>query len=105
MSLNDSDKRDFVHQMINTVDQNKSTLKAKGFDTEPKLKLLKDYGTRADLAETAQQQAQAEALKATQLAKAALDKAYKEASATVELIVGLLGKDHELVQKLKQIRN
>lgn len=105
MSLKESEKRDFVHHIINDVEQNSTTLQKKGFDPKQKLTELKQFSQDADEAEAIQLKVHAEAMKATQQANEKLDVAYREASAMVELIAGLLGKDDDLVRKLKQIRN
>ena len=103
--LNEKEKRDFVSQTAVIVEEETATLTAAGFDPATRLQLLKTEMTAADLAEVAQQQSQAAALDATKMAKQTLKVAYDDASAIINLIEGLLGKDNSLVHKLRQLRN
>jgi multidrug efflux pump subunit AcrA (membrane-fusion protein) len=105
MSLTDAEKRDFVAQMIDLLQQSNETLAGKGFDPSAKIETLTNLSRQAETAEASQQQAMADAKKATVEAQKNLEAAYKEASASVELVTGLLGKDNELVSQLRKIRN
>jgi hypothetical protein len=104
MAYTHSDKRDFVRKLVNITIQSSDILKAKGYDTESKIAELISLADDADKKEAAQEKAQAAATKATELTVEAMDKAYNVASATIELFVGLLGKDDTLVHELKKIR-
>uniref|UniRef100_UPI00405682A5 hypothetical protein n=1 Tax=Candidatus Electrothrix sp. TaxID=2170559 RepID=UPI00405682A5 len=59
----------------------------------------------ADSAEIAQQEAAATAQEATAQANQTLSDAYKDASDFADLISGLLGKDNELVKKMRKFRS
>jgi hypothetical protein len=75
-----------------------------GFDPTARIEMLQGKLQTADDAEGEQQKAQAAALDTTKLANETLKLAYDDASAFVNLIEGLLGKDHSLVRKLRQLR-
>jgi hypothetical protein len=103
-TLNEKESRDFVSQVIVIVDQNTSLLTDAGFDPTSRSGGLKTKLQTADDSEGAQNKAQAAALDATKLANSTLKVAYDDASAFVNLIEGLLGKDNSLVHKLRQLR-
>ena len=103
-TLNEKESRDFVSQVIVMVDQNAGMLTDAGFDPATRSTELKAKLQTADDAEGEQQKAQAIALDATKHANATLRVAYDDASAFVNLIEGLLGKDNSLVHKLSQLR-
>jgi hypothetical protein len=103
-NLNEKEKRDFVVFVIQTINDEAVNLTAAGFDPTTRSADLKSKSEAATAAEVAQQKAQAEAMKATKASNEALDAAYEDASAVVSLIEGLLGKDNELVRKLRQFR-
>lgn len=103
-TLNDKESRDFVQQVIVLVNQNASLLTAAGFDPTTRSGQLQTELQTADEAEGAQQNAQAAALDATKVAQETLKVAYEDASAVINLIEGLLGKDHGLVRQLRQLR-
>uniref|UniRef100_UPI0032177DCA hypothetical protein n=1 Tax=uncultured Draconibacterium sp. TaxID=1573823 RepID=UPI0032177DCA len=104
MSLNESKKRDFVSQLIVIMEQNAQLLNDKGFDPATKITLLKEELGAADDAEGRQSEAMAAAKDATIVANNTLDIAYTDGSATVDLISGLLGKNHNLVLEIKKLR-
>lgn len=97
---------DFVSQVIVMVNKNASMLTDAGFDPSTRSADLKTKLQTADdtKGEGEQQKAQAIALDATQHANATLKMAYNYASAFVNLIEGLLGKDNSLVYQLRQLR-
>ena len=103
--MNESDKRDFVSQIISLIEERKDVLTEKGFDPTVKEDELKVKNLAADNAEIAQQEAAAKAKEATTFANLKLDEAYKEASNIADLISGLLGKENELVKKMRKFRN
>jgi triosephosphate isomerase len=102
--LNDKERRDFVSQTAVIIEEEAATLTTAGFDPANRLQQLKDEKNAAQLAEVVQQQAQAAALDATKAAQESLMVAYNDASAIINLIEGLLGKDNSLVHKLRQLR-
>uniref|UniRef100_UPI003217178C hypothetical protein n=1 Tax=uncultured Draconibacterium sp. TaxID=1573823 RepID=UPI003217178C len=103
-TLNEKESRDFVSQVIVMVNQNAGLLTDAGFDPTSRVGTLQGKLQTADDAEGEQQKAQAAALDATKLANETLQLAYDDASAFVNLIEGLLGKDNSLVHKLRQLR-
>jgi len=104
-NLNEKEKRDFINHVKSTVTDEAAALTAAGFDPANRVSQLGNEYEAANAAEIAQQKAQAESLKATRLSQETLKVAYDDASSLVNLIEGLLGKDNELVHKLRQFRN
>lgn len=102
--MNESGKRDFVSQMITILQQNTTLLTDSGFDPTTKISQLQNELTAADTAEGHQIEAKAASKAATSVALETLKTAYNDSSATVELITGILGKKHPLVQELRKLR-
>ena len=103
--MTESKKRDFVSQLIVIMEQNAQLFKDKGFDPAEKIAALTQEITDADAAEARQRETTAAAKDATRVAQETLDVAYTDASATVDLITGLLGKKDNLVLEIKKLRN
>lgn len=103
--MKESIKRDFVTQMIELLQDEKENLSTKGYSAEAKISELTKSKKACDMAELEQQKIMAAAKDATKLANDALDTAYRQASDTVDLVSGLLGKDNEMVKKLRKLRN
>ncbi|WP_321376285.1 hypothetical protein [uncultured Draconibacterium sp.] len=103
-TLSESKKRDFVSQMITLLEQNTQLLTDKGYDPENKINELTTQLTAADDAEARQTEAMAAAKDATKLAQETLDVVYRNGSATVDLISGLLGKQDNLLKEIKKLR-
>jgi hypothetical protein len=103
-SLTESKKRDFITQLIVIIEQNAPLLTNKGFDPTGKLSQLRAEKASADLTEAGQREAIVAAKNATKAAVEALDTAYTDASATVDLISGLLGKNDNLLLEIKKLR-
>ncbi len=103
--MNESKKRDFITQMIKLLETEKENLAAKGYTADAKITELSESKKTCDQAELQQQQAQAAAKDATKLANDTLEIAYKAASNTADIISGILGKDSELVKKMRKFRN
>jgi hypothetical protein len=102
--MTEAKKRDFVTQIITLVEENQEELTDKGFDPAERVDELKVKKTTADTAEIEQQEAAARAKEATAQANRTLDDAYNDASDFADLISGLLGKDDELVKKMRKFR-
>lgn len=102
--LKDSEKRDFISQMITLMINESENLTSRGFDPTAKLVVLNEKNATAENAEIEQQQMAAKAMEATKTANTRLDEAYREASNLVDLISGLLGKEDELVKKMRRFR-
>lgn len=103
-TLSESKKRDFVSQMITLLEQNTQLLTDKGYDPENKINELTTQLTAADDAEARQTEAMAAAKDATKLSQETLDVVYRNGSATVDLISGLLGKQDNLLKEIKKLR-
>ena len=103
-ALNEARSRDFVAQIISLLNEESAQLIEKGFDPVKKQKDLVNKSEAADKAETEQQVIAAKAKEATALSQKRLDEASREASNLVDVISGLLGKDNELVKKMRKFR-
>ncbi|WP_297090035.1 hypothetical protein [uncultured Draconibacterium sp.] len=103
-TLSESKKRDFVSQMITLLEQNAQQFSDKGYNPENKIEELRTQLSDADDAEAKQTEAKAAAKDATKQAQKTLDVAYRNGSATVDLISGLLGKDDNLLLEIKKLR-
>ncbi len=103
-TLSDARKRDFIIQLLLVMENKASELTAVGYDPATKIAGLKLKSDTAEADEVKQQEAMAAAKDATKLAQNSLNEAYKEASATVELMTGLLGKDNNLIQEIRKMR-
>ncbi len=104
MSLNESKKRDFISLFISILEQNGELLASKGYEPANKISQLKEEIAITDDAEARQALAKASAKNATKAATNALNVAYTDASATVDLVSGLLGKDDNLLIEIKKLR-
>lgn len=104
-NLTESKKRDFVSQLTVLLEKNTQLLTDKGYDPTAKITQLKTELTAADEAEVDQMEAKAAAKDATRVARETLAVAYTDASATVDLISGLLGKTDNLLLEIKKLRN
>lgn len=103
--LTHDQKRAFIHRMIEILEENQDVLAQAGFDVQSRIDQLKQKWAEQEQAEAEQLQALALYKEKTELSVEKLSEAYKLASATVELIVGILGKDHPLVEVIKNIRD
>lgn len=102
--LTESKKRDFNTQIIKIMEKNSQLLIEKGYDPAMKIEELNDQEDLVEASEAAEKNAYTAAKDATAASNKALDIAYKHASNAVDLISGLLGKDHNLVKELKKLR-
>mgnify|MGYP000845337864 FL=1 len=103
-SLNEARKRDFISMLIVIMEQNGELLAEKGYDPANIIAQLKEELAITDQKEAHQKAAVAAAKNATKDAVEALNITYKHASATVDLISGLLGKDDNLLKEIKKLR-
>jgi Zn-dependent metalloprotease len=104
-TLSEARSRDFITQIIDRLNENSDLLQELGYSSETKVNELVQQLETAQSAETAQQQAERAAREATKASQEALNTAYKNASASVDLIVSLLGRDHQLSKQLRKLRN
>lgn len=102
--LSDAKRRDFITQLIVVLEQNSQLLIAQGFDPAAKIAQLRAELTDLETKEGRQLESLAAAKDATKAAQDALTVAYTDASATVDLIAGLLGKNDNLVIEVKKLR-
>ena len=102
--MSEGKKRDFVTQLIVIMEQNAQLLTDKDYDPANKIAQLKQELTAADEAEGKQAEAMAAAKDATKLSQETLDTVYRNGSATVDLISGLLGKKDNLLLEVKKLR-
>ena len=105
MSLTHDQKRAFIHKIIEVLEENTQALSDAGFDVADRLIELNDAWALEEDSEAKQIQAMAASKAATEKSNTDLAAAYNLSSATVELIVGILGKDHPLVEVLKNVRD
>ncbi len=103
-NLSEARKRDFINQLLLAMENQTTVLIDTGFDPTTKIAGLRLKSDGADASEVKQQEAMASAKDATKLAQESLDVAYTEASATVELMTGLLGKEHNLIKEIRKMR-
>lgn len=104
MSLTEAKKRDFISMLIVILEQNGELIADKGYDPTAKIAQLKEELAITDQAEGRQREAMAAAKNATQVTLDSLNVAYTNASATVDLISGLLGKNDNLLLEIKKLR-
>jgi hypothetical protein len=104
-NLTEEEKREFPREIIEIMDSNSAELTAAGFDPAALKVELTTLADDADAKEAAQVNARAANATATAESQAATTAGYQKASDSVELIVGLLGKDHALSVILRQLRS
>ncbi|NQU53986.1 MAG: hypothetical protein HQ522_15775 [Bacteroidetes bacterium] len=103
-NMSEAKKRDFVNQLITILKQNAQLFIDKGYDPANRIAELEEFLNETEIAEARQTEAEAAAKDATKLSQKTLDKTYREGSATVELISGLLGKDNNLLREIRKMR-
>ncbi|WP_303920814.1 hypothetical protein [Draconibacterium sediminis] len=102
--VKEAQKRDFINQMAIITQESFDLISEHGFDPTNRINTLKETLKEARDAEGEQIDAAARLKDATRKSQEKLSIAYKEASKTVDLLAGLLGKDHPLVQQLRKMR-
>jgi len=105
MNLTEAQKRAFARELIEILVDHQAQLTAAGFTTATRITQLQTLAQAADDKEAGQVAAREAHRRATTESKAATKAAYDNASATIELIVGLLGKSDPLVKTLKNLRD
>ena len=103
-SLTHAQKLAFAREIAEVLANNSTELTAKGYDPTTKITDLGTESVSAEKAEANQQQAQADAIQATINSNASMDVVYNNASGSVDIVAGVLGKDDPIVQKLRKIR-
>lgn len=102
--ISEAQKRNFVTQLIATVEKESETLKTNGYNPDDRIQDLKVKKEASDVTEASQQEALAKAKEATAESNRALDDAYGEAINTLDVISGLLGKKHPVVVQMKKLK-
>ena len=103
-SLTHAQKLAFSREIAEVLVNNSVDLTAKGYDPTTKILELGTQSVSAEKAEADQQQAQAAAKQATIDSNSSMDTVYNNASGSVDIIAGILGKDDPIVQELRKIR-
>jgi hypothetical protein len=102
--LTEADQRAFSHQVLEVLRQNSVKLGAAGFDTSGRAAALEAKTDEAETREAEQLSAKEALLRATVASTTSTQEAYDLASASVNLIEGILGKDDALVKLLRGLR-
>ena len=100
----EEEKRDFARQIATLLTTNSEELSSLGYDPTQKAAELVSLHETAEQAEAAQRNAEVAHRNATQASQEATEAAYKTASAAVDLVVGLVGKDHALAKAVRGMR-
>jgi hypothetical protein len=103
--MKEAHKRDFVNQMLQLCEKEKDNLISNGFSPDAKMTELTEKKVLCDNAEIKQQEIKAKAQEATAEANRTLEEAYKAASNLADIISGVLGKESEIVKKMRTFRN
>ncbi len=103
-TLKESQQRDFVSQFILLITNSAEEMIAAGYDPAELIAKLQQELDGANAAEAAQTDAEIAAQNATKAAQQTLTQAYTSASNAVELVAGLLGKNHKLVKEIRKLR-
>lgn len=103
-SLSHAQKLAFAREIAEVLANNSTELTAKGYDPTTKIADLGTESVTAEKAEANQKQVQAAAMQATLDSNDSMDTVYNNASGSVDIVGGILGKDDPIVQKLRKIR-
>lgn len=102
--LTDADKKSFIDKITAVLSTNKTDLTTKGWDPTQRITNLQNGITTVTNDEGLVSQLDAALATAMSTRRTDLDNNYALASATVNLIEGVLGRDAPLVRDLRQIR-
>ena len=105
MALTEGQQRAFARNILEILRDHEQELKDAGFDPQARTAQLEQLAQDAEDKEAAQTAAREAHLQATSVSQSATKAAYDNASAAVDLISGLLGKNHELVKVIKNLRD
>jgi hypothetical protein len=97
-------RRDFTRQVVEIMDNHGADLLAAGYDPANRKAELTTKAEAANAREADQVTARVAHQTATAASQEATTDAYKLASDTIEIMVGLLGKDHALSRTLRKLR-
>ena len=104
MKLSKAEKRAFGRQLVEFLTDKASELSEAGFDPATRITQCEALNKLAEQIENGKLVAVATKLEATRASNKATSEAYTRASSEVKIIEGYLGKVHELVRQLHQIR-
>ena len=102
--LNDPLKDSYISKVGDALKPYSNDLKAKGFDPASIITRLTGAGELIEGADKLSTAAQKSATDAIQHVQDLRTQFYTQATSTVSLVEGLLGKDHELTGKLRSLR-
>ena len=105
MAYTETQRRAFTRSILEILRDHENELNDAGFNTQTRITQLEQLTQEAEDKEAAQVAAREAHLQATAASRSATKTVYGAASATVELIVGLLGKEHKLVKAIKNLRD
>ena len=102
----EEERRDFARQMVNLLKTNAEELTANlnTLAVENRDSVAVAVENLNTLLRRVDQNLEAAYRAATKASQESTEAAYKGASATVDLVVGLVGKDHELAKALRGLR-
>ena len=98
-------KFSFVETVAELLTQNKQIFTEAGLDADKKLPKLVELNKKALNADARQETLKAELKKATETAVSAVEESYMFASSTLDAMVGVIGKNHPLAKRFKQLRD
>lgn len=104
-NLTEEEKREFIREIVEILDNHAAELTAAGFDPANLKTELTGLADDADAKEADQVSARAALAATTAASQEATLKGYSKASDAVELMVGLLGKEHALSQIIRKLRS
>ena len=103
--LNKAEKRTFAADTIKSIRNNSELLAEQGYKPYTLISELEQLLHEAEVAEARQLRAKADLRDATIHAQKSLNSVYVKASAAINIVIGLLGKQHTLVRQLKKLRS
>ena len=95
----------FANQIVGVLKENQADIKKAGVDVAARLKEIDDLTKSFNALEARYEKAVVEKRNASQAANDALTGLYAKASATVELVIGAVGKETKLAGRLRNMRD
>ncbi len=102
--LTQAKQRDFVNQFLSVVKNNADLLAKKGYDPSRKIEELSVGAEGSRQSQAKKLKALADKKDATKAAQQSLSDTYKKVSEMVDLVKGILGKEHALVLEIMKMR-
>ena len=103
-NLTEAKQRDFSRQVLEVLKSKSAELSEAGFDSQARIAELETKSADANTAEAEQRVAEEVKQQKTAASNAKRTELYEQASATVSLMEGLLGRSHQIVHQLRQVR-